>query len=1421
MDVHKDPTEVPTGFTKEATTTSTFGNQSTGFSTGSGFGRQTNTVFGTFPNQNNQQTQTNNLAAFGSQNSSFGNNIFNNQEFCQPHYFGFGSMMSQQTTNICFTGFGEPKTNYLFNSPLSGTTMKRVKLIFESPDMVFGSSIYKKPNVIVEIEVHPTSNRIWQSNCSDFSFSVIHVEKYNSMFTMKSAGPLKFLVRVKHSTTLFGDNSISPSMNNGNQKITFTFQSNQRQFGSNTREKETIVEVPLPVNNLMSKFSNEYFMVAVGPDFSTNSFEVQTSTNSVFKITFAEKGKYNHFFGNNRQTRSGSVFFDQGRQINAFPSTSSSLFGNRAAFGTNQTFGSSTNGNNCIPSNQAQPMTFNQTVNGGSLFGKLSTTTQTFGAPAGFGVATGPTGICTEKQDKSSSTTGISSFGETNECFESPKAFGTVGGSAFGQVKSIPRPQSGSLFSGFNCSQPFCNNQSSKNNSEEFEFGASSQPATGIDNELSAENLKSAKYNPTFGTEVLANSSLPVETKPNCITAMDEYANKSFEEIRLNDYLRTFPETSPKQNNLTTEIARREEATASNSNTNTITAFSPSNMVGNTNQAFFDQLHQLIPYLNAGSFCKCSRSCNSNKTQSNSQTLANNQPRSNSDSLDNLYVNTQISRLNDNISINEFYNDVFKYLEHIQKQYRHLESTLNNKNATHTSEENSNKSEGTDKTEETPNKNKQKSPMTVFGSSTYSAVKIGLNENSSALNPDSEDTDKVTVQETSEANNSLLFGIKNKPLETDTAGNSAKLSVEEKASETKEDLSKKTDILNEDGINKTPTTLTQTIPVSLFGSSNYSTTNIGFDLFKQTKPVNVANESSVFSSSAFSAAGPTVATSSNITENTKNNEDEPAAKCLSFFTGFNDNIGFGTTSKPVDFSFGVSPSKSSDDVAQTKDTSKTLDDQSNGVKTSTTGIFSSTGSIFETQNTSSSNRVKANQKISFSFGSPCSGERHTRTAVPRKSPDNSSSNSSFSPIKSSKPENIPTGFIFSYESSNTEGKKPSTYAPLFPFNIVSSESANIFASTDSAIGLGSDKLPGLFSMKASTTKADNLREKRESDGNTANISDSKFTDSNNAGGSPGGINIVKAVNSLKSIISNDNKTQEEESTKEKSGSLRRQINEPMDEKDGFVSSPVFKMKKISDILADINDKEENLKESSNKSDSESDISNYSLISNRSLNESSCIQNEQHPTGIVMKRYGYYIQPSKEHLKSKITEDGACLVSNFTIGRKGYGSICFNKEINVAGLNIDNIVNFRNKELITYPNEHNNPQVIADLKKCDVLVTLEQVWPHDDVKHEPIKDPQQLDKLKYEDKLRSVCYKNDVHFVEYRPETGSWLFKMKKFDKVNINCWDVEDEDISLEQKNSTGISKIIKLKQQNRSRARIASRIIFIAKRKPMSKNFI
>lgn len=188
--------------------------------------------------------------------------------------------------------------------------------------------------------------------------------------------------------------------------------------------------------------------------------------------------------------------------------------------------------------------------------------------------------------------------------------------------------------------------------------------------------------------------------------------------------------------------------------------------------------------------------------------------------------------------------------------------------------------------------------------------------------------------------------------------------------------------------------------------------------------------------------------------------------------------------------------------------------------------------------------------------------------------------------------------------------------------------------------------------------------------------------------------------------------------------------------------------------------------------------NDSMLSTKSFLEDtsadlSLINTEPHPAGITLQRSGYFTIPPLDKLVDYLKEDGTCIVPNFTIGRKYYGNVYYSGPIDVANLNLDELVHFRHKEVIIYPDDENKPPIGEGLNR-KAQITLDQVWPHDKSLHEPIKDRNRLEEMNYESKLRAVCDKHDTRFVEYRPETGSWVFKVDHFSKYGLTDSDEED-----------------------------------------------
>ena len=160
-------------------------------------------------------------------------------------------------------------------------------------------------------------------------------------------------------------------------------------------------------------------------------------------------------------------------------------------------------------------------------------------------------------------------------------------------------------------------------------------------------------------------------------------------------------------------------------------------------------------------------------------------------------------------------------------------------------------------------------------------------------------------------------------------------------------------------------------------------------------------------------------------------------------------------------------------------------------------------------------------------------------------------------------------------------------------------------------------------------------------------------------------------------------------------------------------------------------------------------------------------------GIKLYRPEYFTIPDKEQLNKQLAETGKCVIQDFTIGRDGYGSVHFPGSTDITDIDLDDIVHIRRKEVTLYPNDETKPELGYGLNKTAVI-TLDKVWPIDKSNHLPITSPQKLSTMGYKDKIERSTAKLQAKFIEYRPETGSWVFEVKHFSKYKL--FDDSDEE---------------------------------------------
>uniref|UniRef100_T1IPI4 Nuclear pore complex protein Nup98-Nup96 n=1 Tax=Strigamia maritima TaxID=126957 RepID=T1IPI4_STRMM len=239
-----------------------------------------------------------------------------------------------------------------------------------------------------------------------------------------------------------------------------------------------------------------------------------------------------------------------------------------------------------------------------------------------------------------------------------------------------------------------------------------------------------------------------------------------------------------------------------------------------------------------------------------------------------------------------------------------------------------------------------------------------------------------------------------------------------------------------------------------------------------------------------------------------------------------------------------------------------------------------------------------------------------------------------------------------------------------------------------------------------------------------------------------------------------------------------------------------------DTIADLNTKHK--KQSSENDDSEKENADQDYSVDESADNDSepeIVEIEKaHPAGIVLTRSDYYTIPSMNELENMVTSSGDCFVENFTIGRAGYGNVYFFGKTNVAGMNFDEIVHFRKKQIIIYPDNDNKPPLGEGLNK-KAQITLDGVWPMDKT---TCKNAERLQAMQYQVFLeRLTLTKLHAKFIDYRPDTGSWVFQVSHFSKYGLDDSDEDDLPIPPKEaeKSVAAASKVLTPKELVQSRA--------------------
>ena len=155
--------------------------------------------------------------------------------------------------------------------------------------------------------------------------------------------------------------------------------------------------------------------------------------------------------------------------------------------------------------------------------------------------------------------------------------------------------------------------------------------------------------------------------------------------------------------------------------------------------------------------------------------------------------------------------------------------------------------------------------------------------------------------------------------------------------------------------------------------------------------------------------------------------------------------------------------------------------------------------------------------------------------------------------------------------------------------------------------------------------------------------------------------------------------------------------------------------------------------------------------------------------VTLTREDYYTIPPARELV--LDQQGRCLVAGFTISRVDYGNIHFPGNVNVAGINLDENVFIKHTGVEVYPDDDTKPPLGEGLNR-PARITLDNIWPRDKSFRDTIRSLAGV-RTNFEKKLKRDTAKMGAKFIEYRPETGSWVFEVEHFSKYGLDDSDCE------------------------------------------------
>ena len=156
---------------------------------------------------------------------------------------------------------------------------------------------------------------------------------------------------------------------------------------------------------------------------------------------------------------------------------------------------------------------------------------------------------------------------------------------------------------------------------------------------------------------------------------------------------------------------------------------------------------------------------------------------------------------------------------------------------------------------------------------------------------------------------------------------------------------------------------------------------------------------------------------------------------------------------------------------------------------------------------------------------------------------------------------------------------------------------------------------------------------------------------------------------------------------------------------------------------------------------------------------------------------YWMVPNAQKLRS-YTREQQKKVIGLTVGRRGYGSVRFDHPVDITGLPCEfedipgTVITFDTRVCTVYPEGLEKPAPGNGLN-VPAIISLEDCFPLTKNQRDKIVDPEHPRYITHIRRLKGI---KDTEFIDYHPQQGVWVFKVRHFTTYGLVGGDEEEEE---------------------------------------------